>query len=132
MNTKPPPPKRVAPHTVAPTTRLLRDSMLHGHQDLYGAIDDEELDDAHVNSNGSVHNSHLSIHNYEAENSKQHATTRVPFLHRQWGKVERAASQLPAIALVTLFHLMVGIPFGVSYFPVGWRSSSAAAAAIAA
>jgi SulP family sulfate permease len=123
MNTKPPPPKRVAPHTVAPTTRLLRDSMLHGHQDLYGAIDDEELDD--------VHNSHLSIHNYEAENSKQHATTRVPFLHRQWSKVECAASQLPAIALVTLFHLMVGIPFGVSYFPVGWRSSSAAAAAIA-
>jgi hypothetical protein len=26
--------------------------------------------------------------------------------------------------LVALFHLMIGIPFGVSYFPIGWRSSS--------
>mgnify|MGYP005855224443 CR=1 FL=1 len=31
------------------------------------------------------------------------------------------AGQIPAIALIGLFHLMIGIPFGVSYFPVGWR-----------
>ena len=35
---------------------------------------------------------------------------------------QRAAGQVPAIALIGLFHLMIGIPFGVSYFPVGWRA----------
>ncbi len=34
----------------------------------------------------------------------------------------RALSQLPAIALIGIFHLMVGIPFGVSYFPMFWSS----------
>ena len=33
----------------------------------------------------------------------------------------RIATQIPAIALIGIFHLMIGIPFGVSYFPVGWR-----------
>ena len=30
--------------------------------------------------------------------------------------------QIPAIALIGIFHLMVGIPFGVSYFPMYWSS----------
>ena len=34
----------------------------------------------------------------------------------------RALRQLPAIALIGIFHLMVGIPFGVSYFPMFWSS----------
>lgn len=33
-----------------------------------------------------------------------------------------ALHQIPAIILIGMFHLMIGIPFGVSYFPVGWRS----------
>ena len=33
-----------------------------------------------------------------------------------------ALSQTPAIALIGIFHLMVGIPFGVSYFPMYWSS----------
>ncbi|EED93725.1 sulfate permease, partial [Thalassiosira pseudonana CCMP1335] len=32
---------------------------------------------------------------------------------------------IPAIALITLFHLMVSIPFGVSYFPVRWKRKEA-------
>eukprot|EP00537_Pseudo-nitzschia_pungens_P003526 CAMPEP_0172372130 /NCGR_PEP_ID=MMETSP1060-20121228/46096_1 /TAXON_ID=37318 /ORGANISM="Pseudo-nitzschia pungens, Strain cf. cingulata" /LENGTH=246 /DNA_ID=CAMNT_0013097977 /DNA_START=261 /DNA_END=998 /DNA_ORIENTATION=+ len=32
--------------------------------------------------------------------------------------------QIPAIALIGIFHLMVGIPFGVSYFPMYWTSHS--------
>jgi SulP family sulfate permease len=28
--------------------------------------------------------------------------------------------QIPAIALIGMFHLMIGIPFGVSYFPMSW------------
>jgi SulP family sulfate permease len=31
-----------------------------------------------------------------------------------------ALGQIPAIALIGMFHLMVGIPFGVSYFPMDW------------
>jgi len=113
------PPKRVAPHLVSPTTRLLRDSMLHGNPDFYGATD-EELE----GSNNGV-NTHLSIH--ATNSSRKRSIRRRPLLHRQWRRIESAASQLPAIALVTLFHLMVGIPFGVSYFPVGWKSSTFAA-----
>jgi sulfate permease, SulP family len=32
--------------------------------------------------------------------------------------------QIPAILLVCLLNLMVGIPFGVSYFPIGWSASN--------
>jgi SulP family sulfate permease len=30
--------------------------------------------------------------------------------------------QVPAIALIGIFHLMIGVPFGVSYFPMQWTS----------
>ena len=36
--------------------------------------------------------------------------------------ITRAIGQIPAIALISIFHLMVGIPFGVSYFPMYWSS----------
>ena len=36
--------------------------------------------------------------------------------------LKRALSQIPAIALIAMFHLMIGIPFGVSYFPLDWSS----------
>ncbi len=36
-------------------------------------------------------------------------------------KILRALHQIPAIALIAMFHLMIGVPFGVSYFPIGWR-----------
>jgi len=34
----------------------------------------------------------------------------------------KVLGQIPAIALIGIFHLMVGIPFGVSYFPMYWSS----------
>ena len=49
---------------------------------------------------------------------------RSPLLNRHWDDVRAATSQIPAIMLITIFHLMVGVPFGVSYFPIGWRSAS--------
>ena len=49
---------------------------------------------------------------------------RLPLLNRHWDDVRAATSQVPAIVLITIFHLMVGVPFGVSYFPIGWRSAS--------
>ena len=42
----------------------------------------------------------------------------------KWNWLWSALHQIPAILLVVLFHLMVGIPFGVSYFPIGWSSSN--------
>ncbi len=118
--------KRVAPHTVSPTTRLLRDAMLHGNPDFYGATDNDEEFDGNGNNNHVFTN--LSMHTNDNKNTedvrRKRSIRRRPLLQRQWRNIERAASQLPAIALVTLFHLMVGIPFGVSYFPVGWKSST--------
>ncbi|KAL7534147.1 hypothetical protein ACHAXR_007713 [Thalassiosira sp. AJA248-18] len=125
-------PGRSAPRNVAPTNRYLRDSMLStslatsepplfssnadqvlSNSGLYGAVD---------NSTGGVESKHDSKHiSFRAANR-----SRRPLLYQQWQCIERAASQVPAIALVTLFHLMVGIPFGVSYFPVGWKSSATA------
>lgn len=34
----------------------------------------------------------------------------------------QAAGQIPAIVLVCLLNLMLAIPFGVSYFPIGWSA----------
>jgi len=36
--------------------------------------------------------------------------------------IASALSQIPAIALIGIFHLMVGIPFGVNIFPMYWSS----------
>ena len=41
--------------------------------------------------------------------------------------VQRIASQIPAILIVAVLNCMIGIPFGASYFPVGWSSSSSVA-----
>lgn len=39
--------------------------------------------------------------------------------------VSSILSQIPAVLLIGMFHLMIGIPFGVSYFPIGWSSGPA-------
>lgn len=38
--------------------------------------------------------------------------------------ISKAAGQIPAVLLIGMFHMMIGIPFGVSYFPIGWRAGS--------
>ena len=38
--------------------------------------------------------------------------------------IQRIASQVPAILIVAVLNCMIVIPFGASYFPVGWSSSS--------
>lgn len=83
---------------------------------LYGAVDVDNESQRLLGTDGNGEKPE-----YDATNS---ARKRQPFLHQQWKCVESAASQIPAIVLVTLFHLMIGIPFGVSYFPIGWKSES--------
>ena len=33
-----------------------------------------------------------------------------------------ALKQIPAVCLIFMFHLMIGVAFGVSYFPITWRA----------
>ena len=141
------------PHIVAPAIASFRDSLqlsddppqlrLSSYNDehlvdhintTYGALDETE-----IKYNGQCHKPQhhdgVEAAGYHTEHISFDATTkgsfrserRIPMLYQQWQCIERAASQIPAILLVTLFHLMVGIPFGVSYFPVSWKSSSSAA-----
>jgi hypothetical protein len=42
------------------------------------------------------------------------------------GWIFRALGQIPAIALIGIFHLMIGVPFGVSYFPMQWTTTTSA------
>ena len=53
------------------------------------------------------------------QNTKKQSTTHTT------AALRRTVGQMPAILLIGLFHLMIGIPFGVSYFPIGWRSADA-------
>jgi SulP family sulfate permease len=55
------------------------------------------------------------VHDLDADDV---AKPPVSWSHR----VSAILSQVPAIVLIGMFHLMIGIPFGVSYFPIGWSS----------
>jgi SulP family sulfate permease len=44
------------------------------------------------------------------------------------GHLKQFFGQVPAVIIMGLFHLMIGIPFGVSYFPIGWSSSGSSVA----
>lgn len=37
--------------------------------------------------------------------------------------IAKVASQIPAVAIVSVLNFMAGIPFGASYFPVEWANS---------
>jgi len=36
-------------------------------------------------------------------------------------KWQRCLGKVPAVCLIFMFHLMIGVAFGVSYFPISWR-----------
>mmetsp|Transcript_19249 Transcript_19249/g.39735 ORF Transcript_19249/g.39735 Transcript_19249/m.39735 type:complete len:340 (-) Transcript_19249:2384-3403(-) len=91
----------------------------------YGSVERDELFmNEHHSEMGNGHDKNGDGDDYHISFEGNDNPSRQPILARKFLSIEKAASQIPAIALVTLFHLMVGIPFGVSYFPVGWKSSS--------
>lgn len=99
-----------------------RDVSRYGALDEIRCNDDDDDDDPSFQPSGNRHRAgHVS---FQGDDDLRATYSRTPFLHQQLDCLQRAASQVPAIALVTLFHLMVGIPFGVSYFPASWKSSS--------
>lgn len=137
------PKRRSAPHIVAPTFRSSRDDMLssslapaelhflhptESNLNLdtsgYGTIDDLQTSIKTSGTNDDVELESRIDRSYREDSSLRGSYRRTPLLHHKWSLLQGAASQIPSIALVTLFHLMVGIPFGVSYFPVSWRSSN--------
>lgn len=125
-----PPGRRSVPHLVAPTMDSLR-----GDSSLSRRLSSEHANLLQSSSRDDHDDLGSGYHNYDTINGEEclskidafpadHVSIRKSLLHYQWQCLEQTASQIPAIVLVTLFHLMVGIPFGVSYFPIGWKSSS--------
>lgn len=108
-------------HYLHPSESNLDDSGYGSIDELQSSIKTNENDDVELESTNE--------RSYLKDASFRGSYRRTPLLHQHLSILQRAASQIPAIALVTLFHLMVGIPFGVSYFPVSWRSSNPSAAA---
>jgi sulfate permease, SulP family len=58
---------------------------------------------------------------YSTRSGSSSSTTTATPTSTRMERLGRAAGQIPAILLIGMFHLMIGIPFGVSYFPIGWR-----------
>jgi hypothetical protein len=105
---------------------FLRRSETDGNESFYGTID-ESFKTSETNDDVELEPS--IDFTCKEDTPLRGSYKRAPLMHQKMGSLmQRAASQIPAIALVTLFHLMVGIPFGVSYFPVSWRSSNPSAA----
>ncbi|KAI2512839.1 Sulfate permease family [Fragilaria crotonensis] len=69
-------------------------------------------------------------HAYETipEDGEHSSFGELSTIHETWtphkNYLLRALGQIPAILLACLLNLMVGIPFGVSYFPIEWSSTN--------
>jgi len=121
--------RRSSVHTIRPTLHSLREeprltSLGSFREDskrkggvCYGSVDgdDEAFGEARLGQPEDLEGS---------SQADELGRRRSPLLNRHWDDVRAATSQFPAIILIVIFHLMVGVPFGVSYFPIGWRSAS--------
>lgn len=106
----------------------------NGH---YGEENNNEFCNDNLVSNGNVkdyeiglHYQHYTylrqsehVHGHKAPSENQSCCSPNP-CHFCIQAIFNALHQLPAVALIAMFHLMVGVPFGVSYFPIGWREAS--------
>ncbi|MGK3741628.1 MAG: hypothetical protein ACI90V_008481 [Bacillariaceae sp.] len=101
------------------------------HRLCTGMVGNDGIDNNNSDNNGGDNGSSRS-HN---ANDKNKATTTTTTNINNYGDngnadkssaimavITEALHQIPAIALIGIFHLMVGIPFGVSYFPMYWSS----------
>lgn len=81
--------------------------------------DMEQQQNYHDNNNNEIKKSQQKrTHHHQHHQHKQQHKHNI----KTW--IYDILYQIPAIILIAMFHLMVGIPFGVSYFPIGWRSRS--------
>lgn len=80
--------------------------------------DNNKDDDALADDVGNDNN--LTENNEKAEKAVTTSTARKKSPPSKNNLITSILGQVPAIALIALFHLMIGIPFGVSYFPIYW------------
>ena len=80
----------------------------------------EDDDDSQMGDNFN-NNNNLTEDDEKAETSTTTSATRKMTAFNKNNLISRILGQIPAIALIALFHLMIGIPFGVSYFPIYWN-----------
>ena len=97
-----PPKRRSVPHIVEPTFRSLRASEFD--KESYGAVNDLRID---VKDNVELERA-MANSFHEKTPLRESYSGRTPLLHEKWGALQRGVSQIPAVALVTVFHLMVG------------------------
>ncbi|KAL7520734.1 hypothetical protein ACHAWX_005444 [Stephanocyclus meneghinianus] len=82
------------------------------------AIATNELEDL-VSSDG------LSSHDHDdEEDGRSMRPSRIRTEPSSSSPLLRIASQIPAIAIVSILNFMIGIPFGASYFPVEWSAGA--------
>lgn len=66
------------------------------------------------------HDHPMNFHSKSSNDGNKCSSSRSS-IRTSW--VEQVLRKIPAVALICIFHLMIGIPFGVSYFPIGWRAN---------
>ncbi len=87
------------------TIQRLRSSMVGLPQLYTAATVDDIVSDSSADS--------VPDASSNTKSSQQSQTNAIQWLLNVMG-------QIPAITLIAIFHLMIGIPFGVSYFPMSW------------
>ena len=81
-----------------------------------GTENEEDFHDHPMNIHAQI-----STTSSNGTNGDKFNSSTSSFIRTSWMK--QILGQIPAIALICIFHLMIGIPFGVSYFPIGWRAN---------
>lgn len=94
----------------------------------YGACNDATKAN-NANENTKDDEREAMLHATMKNNATQSTTPTVAGAKSSRKQHPSLVSQLPAVAVSSLLNLMMAIPFGVSYFPIGWSSGDAAAAA---
>ena len=101
-------------YDAASTMERMRSSMM-GSSNLPFGLTEKELE--------TIVTATTTLSEYEEEERKHgnwNESRRTNSQKCRIDQIGKAAAQIPAIILIGLFHLMIGIPFGVSYFPIGW------------
>ena len=100
-------------YDVSRTMNRLRSSftgLVDHNKNGYGSISLHKVD-KHILNNNSI-----NIEAYESTIPSSPKSSKRTALRA-------AVGQVPAVLIIGLFHLMIGIPFGVSYFPIGWSNT---------
>lgn len=119
----PPPRARSAHFDASSTMDRLRSSLIGGGTTLDLSLRSQDEDD----DRDAPLAGQDSYNNGDHQSTAEIPTPLRPKIEPPPGMLKQVLLQTPAIILIGMFHLMIGIPFGVSYFPIGWKGSSSAA-----